>query len=153
MFHTYSINSSFPNLDDRLHNRSDVSNIPSPFTVNEVNMRFIQITAMIQAGSSSSKVGCVFPMVVVSILFHVVFGPNDRRKDASNFIIDQNKTHAPNYYAFSTHKSQNRLVWCQTLGSKEKSKTQKSITKESDQNQNRFQAVPKWPLIPFYISR
>ena len=85
MFHTYSINSSFPNLDDRLHNRSDVSNIPSPFTVNEVNMRFIQITAMIQAGSSSSKVGSVFPMVVVSILFHVVFGPNDRRKDASNF--------------------------------------------------------------------
>ena len=57
MFHTYSINSSFPNLDDRLHNRSDVSNIPSPFTVNEVNMRFIQITAMIRAGSSSSMIG------------------------------------------------------------------------------------------------
>ena len=129
MFHTYSINSSFPNLDDRLHNRSDVSNIPSPFTVNEVNMRFIQITAMIQAGSSSSKVGCVFPMVVVSILFHVVFGPNNRRKDASHFIIDQNKTHASNYYAFSTHKSQNRLVWAAKRNLKHKNLLQKKVIK------------------------
>ena len=127
MFHTYSINSSFPNLDDRLHNRSDVSNIPSPFTVNEVNMRFIQITAMIQAGSSSSKVGCVFPMVVVSILFHVVFAPNDRQKGASHFIIDQNKTHAPNNYAFSTQKSQNRLVWAAMRNLKHKNLLQKKV--------------------------
>ena len=27
-----------PNLDDSLHNRSYVSNIPSPFTINEVNI-------------------------------------------------------------------------------------------------------------------
>ena len=32
-----------------------------------------------------SKVGCVFPMVVVSILPHAEFGPNDHRKDALHF--------------------------------------------------------------------
>ena len=34
-----------------------------------------------------SKVGCVFPMVVVSILPHAEFGPNDHREDASHFIL------------------------------------------------------------------
>ena len=32
-----------------------------------------------------NKVGCVFPMVVVSILLHAEFGPNDHREDASHF--------------------------------------------------------------------
>ena len=31
---------------------------------------------------SSSKVGCVFPMVIVSILSQAEFGPNDHRVDA-----------------------------------------------------------------------
>ena len=34
-----------------------------------------------------NKVGCVFPMVVVSILPHTEFGPNDHREDASHFIL------------------------------------------------------------------
>ena len=54
MFDTLSINCSFPNLDDGLHNRSDVSNIPSPFTVNEVNMSSIQIAATNQLYDWSS---------------------------------------------------------------------------------------------------
>ena len=33
------------------------------------------------------KVGYVFPMVVVSILSHVEFGPNDHREDAPLFTI------------------------------------------------------------------
>ena len=33
------------------------------------------------------KVGCGFPMVVVSILPHAKFGPNDRRVDAIHFIL------------------------------------------------------------------
>ena len=32
------------------------------------------------------KVGCIFPMVVVSMLTHAEFGPNDHREDASYFI-------------------------------------------------------------------
>ena len=32
------------------------------------------------------KVGCVFPMVIVSIVPHAEFGPNDHREDASHFI-------------------------------------------------------------------
>ena len=32
------------------------------------------------------KVGCVLPMVVVSILLRVEFGPNDHRKDSPDFI-------------------------------------------------------------------
>ena len=32
------------------------------------------------------KVGCVFPMVVVSIPPHSAFGPNDYQEDASHFI-------------------------------------------------------------------
>ena len=31
------------------------------------------------------KVGCVFPMVVVSILPHAEFGQNDHREDAPHF--------------------------------------------------------------------
>ena len=33
----------------------------------------------------SYKVGCILPVVVVSILHHVEFGPNDHREDASLF--------------------------------------------------------------------
>ena len=33
-----------------------------------------------------SKVGCVFPMVIASILPHAEFGPNDHREDAPHFI-------------------------------------------------------------------
>ena len=33
------------------------------------------------------KVGCVFSMVVVSILPHAEFGPNDHQKDAPHFNI------------------------------------------------------------------
>ena len=33
------------------------------------------------------KVGCVFPMVVVSILPHAEIGPNDHREDALHFIV------------------------------------------------------------------
>ena len=33
-----------------------------------------------------TKVGCVFPMVVVSLLLHAEFGPNDHRKDAPHFM-------------------------------------------------------------------
>ena len=36
----------------------------------------------------STKVGCVFPMVVVSILPHAEFGPNDHREDAPHFSMD-----------------------------------------------------------------
>ena len=36
--------------------------------------------------SRSYKVGCVFPMVVVSMLPHADFGPNDHRDDALHFI-------------------------------------------------------------------
>ena len=32
-----------------------------------------------------NKVGCVFSMVVVSILPHAEFGPNDHQKDAPHF--------------------------------------------------------------------
>ena len=53
--------------------------------------------------------------------------PNDRQKGASHFIIDQNKTHAPNYYAFSTHKSQNRLVWAAKRNLKHKNLLQKKV--------------------------
>ena len=38
--------------------------------------------------NDSSKVGCVFPMVVVSILPHAEFGPNDHREDAPHFTND-----------------------------------------------------------------
>ena len=34
---------------------------------------------------NGNKVGCVFPMVVFSILQHAEFGPNDHREDASHF--------------------------------------------------------------------
>ena len=34
------------------------------------------------------KVGRVFPMVVVSILPHAEFGPNDHREDAPHFITE-----------------------------------------------------------------
>lgn len=39
----------------------------------------------IQSLDTFSKVGCVFQMIIVSILLHVVFGPYDHRKDASHF--------------------------------------------------------------------
>ena len=32
-----------------------------------------------------SKVGCVFPMVVDSLLFQAEFGPNDHQEDATHF--------------------------------------------------------------------
>ena len=34
------------------------------------------------------KVGCVFPMVVVSIQPHLEFGPNDHRDDTPHFIYE-----------------------------------------------------------------
>ena len=34
-----------------------------------------------------TKVGCVVPMVVVSMLLHAGYGPNDHREDASHFNI------------------------------------------------------------------
>ena len=37
------------------------------------------------------KVGCVFPMVIVSILPHAVFRRNDHRKDAPHFMCDNPK--------------------------------------------------------------
>ena len=36
---------------------------------------------------SADKVGCVFSMVIVSILPHAEFGPNDHREDAPYFRI------------------------------------------------------------------
>ena len=33
------------------------------------------------------KVGCVSPMIIVSILHHAEFGPNDHREDAPHFIF------------------------------------------------------------------
>ena len=33
-----------------------------------------------------SKVGCVFPMIVVSLLPHADYGRNDHREDAFHFI-------------------------------------------------------------------
>ena len=33
----------------------------------------------------SGKVGCVFPMIVVSLLPHAKVGPNDHREDATHF--------------------------------------------------------------------
>ena len=36
-------------------------------------------------GSSDSKVGCVFPMVIVSTVHHMEFGPNDHQEYASHF--------------------------------------------------------------------
>ena len=38
------------------------------------------------SGKIIYKVGCVFPMVIVSILPHAEFGPNDHREDAPHFI-------------------------------------------------------------------
>ena len=41
-----------------------------------------------------NKVGCGFPMIVVSILSNAEFGPNDHREDASHFkihVIENNK--------------------------------------------------------------
>jgi len=35
-----------------------------------------------------SKVGCLFPMVIVSILRLPEFGPNDNREDGPHFTID-----------------------------------------------------------------
>ena len=35
-----------------------------------------------------TKLGCVFPMVIVTILLHAEFGSNNHRIDASLFIID-----------------------------------------------------------------
>ena len=37
-------------------------------------------------GKLASKVGCVFPMVAVSMFPHAKFGPNDYREDTSLFI-------------------------------------------------------------------
>ena len=39
-----------------------------------------------EEGSGFVKVGRVFPMVVVSILSHKEFGPNDHRKGSPHFI-------------------------------------------------------------------
>ena len=36
-----------------------------------------------------NKVECVFPMVIVSMLLHAEFGPNDHREDAPYFRSDQ----------------------------------------------------------------
>ena len=42
----------------------------------------------LSSGSSFySNVGCVFPVVTVSILLHVEFGRNDHREDAPHFTI------------------------------------------------------------------
>ena len=41
-------------------------------------------------GSDEYKVGCLFPMVVVSILPHADFGPNDHRDDALHFTMVHN---------------------------------------------------------------
>ena len=38
-------------------------------------------------GRERGKVECVFPMVVVSILPHAEFGPNDHWEDTSHFIF------------------------------------------------------------------
>ena len=38
-------------------------------------------------GFNNCKVGCVFPIVIVSILPHTGFGRNDRRENAHHFMI------------------------------------------------------------------
>ena len=38
------------------------------------------------SGKIIYKVGCVFPMVIVSILPHAEFGPNDHRENPPHFI-------------------------------------------------------------------
>ena len=102
----YKLYSSFLNLDDRLHNRSDVSNIPSPFTVNEVNMSSIQSAAM------NSRLLSVALLTII--------------KRMHQFAI------------VSQYKNRNRLVWATKRNLKDT-----KITKESDENQNPFQAGPK----------
>ena len=52
------------------------------FLVNKLLSSFFEFVEML-----SNKVGCVFPMVVVSILSHAVFGRNDNWEDASHFRI------------------------------------------------------------------
>lgn len=37
------------------------------------------------------KVGCVFPMTIVSMLLQAVFGHNDRREDTPHFTVDKQK--------------------------------------------------------------
>ena len=37
------------------------------------------------------KVGCVIPMIVVSILPHAEYGSNDYQEDAPHFIFDTSK--------------------------------------------------------------
>ena len=37
--------------------------------------------------NEENKVGCVFPIVIVSILPYAEFGPNDHRKKHPNFIF------------------------------------------------------------------
>ena len=36
-------------------------------------------------GIQPNKVGCAFPMVIVTIMPHAEFGPNDHRVDAPHF--------------------------------------------------------------------
>ena len=52
-----------------------------------INNLHIFILAPLGKFLKSSKVECVIPMVVVSILSHVEFGRNDHRKDAPHFTI------------------------------------------------------------------
>ena len=49
--------------------------------------RFFAIEIFYMILYSHHKVGCVFPMVTVSILLHVEFGRNDHREDAPHFTI------------------------------------------------------------------
>ena len=51
----------------------------------EISLRYNVFLPINEIFSNISKVGCVFPMVVVSILPHAEFEPNDHQKDTPDF--------------------------------------------------------------------
>ena len=55
-------------------------------TNQDLNELFVQNGNIV----STTKVGCVYAMVIVSILPHAEFGPNDHREDAFHFILCYN---------------------------------------------------------------
>ena len=57
-----------------------MNNVIEHSIMEHILMQAIQIFV-----KSVSKVGCVFPMIVVSILPHAEFGPNDQWEDAAHF--------------------------------------------------------------------
>jgi len=52
------------------------------FHRNSLHMRVPILSKPVYLAYEPNKVGCIFPMVVISILLHAEFGPNDHREEA-----------------------------------------------------------------------